>query len=861
MLIQVALCLLLKLALHTEAEPRVAPKWGTYRPHALVSVRARVPHSPIFGFVYHPLNKPEFRHLAADRPDGIRSFSWKRHDGSDAEQCIEDAELNLKITTFFVRDPKSDAWVIRFSAQSLEPGRSARPISVVFYAAAGAETQKAARKHTTNFEVTNSASRDDTKAVTIDGQDTAVGKFRLQILEPVLGALDSISSAKASGGTDASRTLLRSRVDAKLKSFSNLNRFFTSGMRERPHGAWKIEDHLTRTYIRNLQNNDISEYEGDASKTNEDGVQTRSTYNENLLRLDDEHDDRASTVLVQRILAVPCTIDATFFNTEDLSDSELDSLRKRLSSDAVSELIAEQQRNFDERFESVFKLSQRGIPEKEIQFAKVALSNVLGGIGFFHGSSVADSSSSEKHSGKEIEHLSPVSLLTATPSRSSFPRGFLWDEGFHQLIVQRWDEGLSEDCIRSWLTVMQESGWIPREQILGIEAQMRFPDHIKHLLIQKPDIANPPTLLLPLRVLAALKMSAGSTSTGVANANSSSNDVCTATSTCTSGDDVADASCQADGRCSSKISNSGASSHPPTATSKESIAFLSLATKKFAVYFDWLREAQAGNEEDTFRWRGRSLEAVTQNGYLLTLASGIDDYPRCDDPNDNERHVDLHAWMTWAAGALAEMTRAIGEDASRFEELHERWQLKFREKYLHTPSTLSRGVNSRNVPLLCDHDGDRSVCHEGYITILPFALGLLDPNDELVGTSLDAIENEDILWSPAGVRSLSASDSAYGKGDNYWTGPVWMPFNFLTLAALRTKYARVDGPYRERSEKLFVRLRETVLSNAFKVYKETGFLWENYSPEDGSGRSGRQFTGWSALVLLIYADMYQGVIL
>ena len=58
--------------------------------------------------------------------------------------------------------------------------------------------------------------------------------------------------------------------------------------------------------------------------------------------------------------------------------------------------------------------------------AKAGLSNMLGGIGYFYGSSLV------KVGGKDLE-MPPAALFTAVPSRSFFPRGFLWDEGFHQV--------------------------------------------------------------------------------------------------------------------------------------------------------------------------------------------------------------------------------------------------------------------------------------------------------------------------------------------------------------------------------------------------------------------------------------------
>jgi mannosyl-oligosaccharide glucosidase len=76
--------------------------------------------------------------------------------------------------------------------------------------------------------------------------------------------------------------------------------------------------------------------------------------------------------------------------------------------------------------------------------------------------------------------------------------GFLWDEGFHQLIVSRWDAAISRDILLHWFNLMQPSGWIPREQFIGGETRRRIE---RRWWTQNPTHANPPTLLLALQAL------------------------------------------------------------------------------------------------------------------------------------------------------------------------------------------------------------------------------------------------------------------------------------------------------------------------------------------------------------------------
>lgn len=102
-------------------------------------------------------------------------------------------------------------------------------------------------------------------------------------------------------------------------------------------------------------------------------------------------------------------------------------------------------------------------------FSKAVTSNLIGGIGYFYGNSIVDKKFSyewdedeDAPQGGETEKgakmTEPKALLTATPSRSFFPRGFYWygnsillltpisiccrDEGFHLLHIGQYDNDL-----------------------------------------------------------------------------------------------------------------------------------------------------------------------------------------------------------------------------------------------------------------------------------------------------------------------------------------------------------------------------------------------------------------------------------
>jgi mannosyl-oligosaccharide glucosidase len=85
-------------------------------------------------------------------------------------------------------------------------------------------------------------------------------------------------------------------------------------------------------------------------------------------------------------------------------------------------------------------------------------------------------------------------------------------------------------------------------------------------------------------------------------------------------------------------------------------------------------------------------------------------------------------------------------------------------------------------------DQSYHVCHKGYLSLFPFLLSLLPLSSPQLGHMLDLLRDPNHLWSPYGLRSLSASHPEFGHGENYWKGPIWVQMNYLALEALHKVY-------------------------------------------------------------------------
>lgn len=240
----------------------------------------------------------------------------------------------------------------------------------------------------------------------------------------------------------------------------------------------------------------------------------------------------------------------------------------------------------------MFQLRQKQYADVYVTMGKHALSNMLGSISHFHGNSKVISPYN-----KYPIPYGPLTLFSTVPSRSFFPRGFLWDEGFHQILIGRWDDKLSLEILSSWLDMMNIEGWIPREVILGVEAEAKVP---QEYIVQHNSVANPPMFFYLIQHFLKDK------------------------------------------------------------TFRENKNLLERLYPRLKLWYGWLNVSQSGPSRGTYRWRGRNGTTISELN-PKTLPSGLDDYPRASHPTPDEYHLDLYCWMAVSSKVMLDLATIVGD--------------------------------------------------------------------------------------------------------------------------------------------------------------------------------------------------------
>ncbi|CAK6435223.1 unnamed protein product [Pipistrellus nathusii] len=751
------------------SSPAVAPDlfWGTYRPHVYFGMKTRSAQPLLTGLMWAQHGTaPKLRHTC-EQGDGVGPYGWEFHDGlSFGRQHIQDGALRL--TTEFVKRPGGQHggdWSWRVTVESQASGTSALPlVSLFFYVVTDGK----------EVLVPEGGAKGQLKF--ISGHSSELGDFRITLLAPTSpgDTTPKYGSYNVFWSSNPGLPLLTDMVKSRLNSW----------FQHRPPGA-SPERYLGLPRSLKWEDRDPSG-QGEAQ----------------------------GQFLIQQV-TVKAPFSVEFVFESGSAQAGGDQARGQLAGSLLTQALESHAEAFRERFEKIFQLQKKGLSPQEQALGQAALSGLLGGIGYFYGQGLVlpDMKAEESEQKVAPALFPPVPLFTAVPSRSFFPRGFLWDEGFHQLLVQRWDPRLSREALGHWLGLLNADGWIGREQVLGDEARVRVPPEF---LVQRAAHANPPTLLLPVAHMLE-------------------------------GRDPAD------------------------------LAFLRRAFPRLRAWFSWLHQSQAGPVPLSYRWRGRDSALPTLLNPKTLPSGLDDypraSHPSATERHlDLRCWVALGARVlvqlaeqlgeAEAVAELGPLAASLGAEKS-LDELHWAPELGvFADFGNHTKAVQLKPRPPHGLVRVVGrpHPRLQYVDALGYVSLFPLLLRLLDPHSPRLGPLLDVLADRRHLWSPFGLRSLAASSPFYGQRNSehdppYWRGAVWLNVNYLALGALH-HYGHLKGPHQARAAKLHSELRANVVGNVLRQYQATGFLWEQYSDRDGRGMGCRPFQGWTSLVLLAMAEDY-----
>ncbi len=112
---------------------------------------------------------------------------------------------------------------------------------------------------------------------------------------------------------------------------------------------------------------------------------------------------------------------------------------------------------------------------------------------------------------------------------------------------------------------------------------------------------------------------------------------------------------------------------------------------------------------------------------------------------------------------------------------------------------------------------------------------------------LSHLKDPKSFWRPIPFPSLAADEKAYQADGHYWLGGVWTPTNVMIIKGLERYGRETDNPTDYSFNEFASAAAEKYLDGLCTVYKKTGTLWENYSPElmMRGNPSQKDFVGWT----------------
>ena len=489
------------------------------------------------------------------------------------------------------------------------------------------------------------------------------------------------------------------------------------------------------------------------------------------------------------------------------------------------------------------------------EYQRKGISNLFGNLGRFSGDLKVENS----------DHIvdmytNKLRLTAIGPSRSTFPRGFLWDEGFHLLAVDQVNHEIAVEIVTSWLRlqiVSEQQAWIPREIALSERDKESIPPHF---LAQNPRIANPPTIVFVIRKWLgnnslpnlAMKKIGGHLARWLGHLQKTQASLSTL-GTCF----------RWNPRDTNHCLSSGLDDYPRGLVVNRDECHLDLHVWMMLMVDTVAKICEKTTRDPpsycgSYDWKAeyRSLEASMWSVFRGDDANLLADYL-------GEQQVSLSSntllnvppWSTDARcgppsvlcppeAPCCSPFNWCGDDAAHCDcpqcKRHSALPLNKRQvdgyfvKPVHSP-------------------------HLGYVSLFPMMTGRLCPSNSRDRSHLSYVTRTLLsehggLMSPFGVISLSRNDPLFQTGENYWRGNIWGNINLLVAASL-SSYAdslrRIDSGLANEMKVKANDVRSRWTKHMQKAWETAGGPREYLKPLSGEGGGVYPFAGWTAATMAL----------